>query len=148
LSDDEKLAAPSFDEMDCGIMFGGDAASFDEVIAAPLVYESLVIDTVPQPANRDPRYTMLANQLMLHTRTGAVARAPLRNTGPARFRVPDAAKAAQLAAPTFRIVPFDEGAPAVVDPGTQSWSEYRASLAKLNRGAANWQMVPAHELVG
>jgi len=91
---------------------------------------------------------MLANQLMRHTRTGAVARAPLRSTGPARFRVSDAPKAAALTSLRFRIVPFDEGAPAPVDPGTQSWSEYRAALAKLNRGAANWQMVPAHELVG
>jgi hypothetical protein len=148
LSDDEKLAAPSFDEMDCGIMFGGDAARFEEVVPAPLIYESLVIDTVPQPANRDPHYTLLANQLMLHTRTGAVARAPLRNTGPARFRVADAPKAAALTSLRFRIVPFDEGAPAPVEPGTQSWSEYRAALGKLNRGAANWQMVPAHELVG
>jgi len=77
-----------------------------------------------------------------------VARAPLRRTGPARFRVPDAPKAAALVAPRFRIVPFDEGAPAPVDPGTQSWSEYRAALAKLNRGAASWQVVPLHELVG
>ncbi|HEY2817508.1 MAG TPA: hypothetical protein VGK44_10305, partial [Casimicrobiaceae bacterium] len=83
-----------------------------------------------------------------HTRTGAVARAPLRNTGAARFRVADAPKAAALTSLRFRIVPFDEGAPASVEPGTQSWSEYRAALGKLNRGAANWQMVPAHELAG
>jgi hypothetical protein len=148
MSDDEKLAAPSFEEMDSGIMFGGDGAGFDEVVPAPLVYDSLVFDTLPQPANRDPRYTMLANQLMGHTRTGSVARAPIRRTGPARFRVPDAPKAAALVTPRFRIVPFDEGTPAPVDPGTQSWSDYRAALAKLNRGAASWQVVPLHELVG
>jgi hypothetical protein len=28
----------------------------------------------------------------------------------------------------------------------RTWSEYRAALDQLNRGAANWQMVPAHEL--
>ncbi len=126
LSDDEKLAAPSFEEMDCGIMFGGDGASFDEAVPAPLIYDSLVFDTMPQPAERDPRYTMLVNQLMLHTKTGSVARAPIRNTGPARFRVPDAPKAAELVSPRFRIVPLSEGAPAPVDPGTKSWSEYRA----------------------
>ncbi len=148
MSDDEKLAAPSFEEMDSGIMFGGDGASFDQAVPAPLVYDSLVFDTLPQPTNRDPRYTMVVNQLMLHTRTGSVARAPIRRTGPARFRVPNAPQAATLVAPRFRIVPFDEGAPAPVDPGTQSWSEYRAALAKLNRGAATWQVVPLHELVG
>ena len=50
LSDDEKLAAPSFEEMDSGVAFGGDGASFDEVIAAPLIYDSLVFDTLPQPS--------------------------------------------------------------------------------------------------
>ena len=146
MSDDEKLAAPSFEDLDAGIMFGGEGASFSEVVAAPLIYDSLVFDTVPQPASRDPRYTLPAGQLMGYTRTGAVARAPLRRTGPGRFRVPDAPKAASLVAPKFRIVPFDEGTPAAVDPGTQSWSEYRAALASLNRGAAHWQVVPAFEL--
>lgn len=148
LSDDEKLAAPSFEEMDSGIVFGGGGARFDEVVAAPLVYESLVLDTLPQPASRDPRYTLGAAQLLLHVRTGSVARAPLRRTGPARFRLAGAPRAAALVAPTFRIVPLDEGAPAAVAPGTQSWSEYRSALARLNRGAADWQVVPAYELAG
>jgi hypothetical protein len=46
----------------------------------------------------------------------------------------------------WRIVPLTEGAAASVDAGVHTWSEYRATLATLNRGAANWQMVPAHEL--
>jgi Family of unknown function (DUF6603) len=148
LSDDEKLAAPSFEEMDSGIVFGGGGTRFDEVVAAPLVYESLVLDTLPQPASRDPRYTLGAAQLLLHVRTGSVARAPLRRTGPARFRVAAAPRAAALVTPTFRIVPLAEGAPAAVAPGTHSWSEYRTALAKLNRGAADWQVVPAYELAG
>jgi hypothetical protein len=148
MSDDEKLVAPAFEDMDAGVAFGGDGASFDEVVPAPLVYESLVLDTVPQPASRDPRYAMPADRLLLHVRSGSVARAPLRRTGPARFRVPDAPKAAALVAPRFRIVPLDEGAPAAVEAGTQSWSEYRTALAKLNRGTANWQVVPAYELAG
>jgi hypothetical protein len=43
-------------------------------------------------------------------------------------------------------MPLTEGAAASVDPGVRTWSEYRAALATLNRGAANWQMVPTHEL--
>ena len=30
MSDDEKLAAPSFEEMDAGVVFGSDGASFDD----------------------------------------------------------------------------------------------------------------------
>jgi len=146
LSDDEKLAAPSFEEMDSGVAFGGDGARFDEVIAAPLVYDSLVFDTLPQPASRDPRYTLPVDRLMRHARSGAVARAPLRRTGTARFRVAGAAQAASLVPERFRIVSLDGSTAAPVDAGTESWSEYRAALGRLNRGAANWQMVPAHEL--
>ncbi len=148
LSDDEKLAAPSFEEMDSGVAFGGDGASFDEVIAAPLIYDSLVFDTLPQPSSRDPRYSLPADRLMLHARSGAVARAPIRRTGTARFRVADAPQAASIVPLRFRIMSFDDSMAAPVDAGTQSWSEYRAALGRLNRGAANWQMVPAHELAG
>jgi len=42
---------------------------------------------------------------------------------------------------------FDEATAATVDPDVKTWSDYRASLARLNRAAANWQMVPTHELV-
>jgi hypothetical protein len=44
------------------------------------------------------------------------------------------------------IMPLTEGAASSVDPKLRTWSEYRAALDQLDRGAANWQMVPAHEL--
>jgi hypothetical protein len=31
-------------------------------------------------------------------------------------------------------------------PTLRTWSENRAALTLLNRGGANWLMVPAHEL--
>jgi len=146
LTDDEKLAAPAFEELDAGIVFGGDGGRFDEVVGSPLVYESRVVDTLPQPANRDPHYALPAKRLALHARTGAVARAAIRHSGPARFRVSAAPRAATLVAPAFRIVPLTEGAPAAVESDTRSWSEYRTALARLNRGAADWQVVPSYEL--
>ena len=46
MSDDEKLAAPSFESRDNGVVFGSDAIAFPagESIDAPLVYETIVID--------------------------------------------------------------------------------------------------------
>jgi hypothetical protein len=67
-------------------------------------------------------------------------------TGQARFRQADAPPAATLSTLRWTIMPLTEGAAASVDPGVRTWSEYRAALATLNRGAANWQMVPTHEL--
>ena len=50
MTDDEKLASPSFEEMDAGLVFGSDAVGFDElqIVAAPLEYESIVIDAAGQ----------------------------------------------------------------------------------------------------
>ncbi len=146
MSDDEKLAAPSFEEMEAGIAIGSPGLSFDQVVPAPLQYESIVIDTLPQPATHDPRYRLPVALLMAQTKSGAVARAPIRRAGQARFRQADAPPAATVSALRWTITPLAQGAAASVDPQLRTWSEYRAALAKLNRGAANWQMVPHHEL--
>ena len=146
MTDDEKLAAPSFEEMDAGIAIGSPGMSFDEVVPAPLEYEAIVIDTLPQPTTQGTRYVLPAGLLMAQTKSGAVARAPIRRAGQARFRQLDAPPAATLSSVRWTIMPLAEGAAASVAPGVRTWSEYRAALDTLNRGAATWQMVPAHEL--
>jgi len=146
MSDDEKLAAPSFEEMDAGIAIGSIGMSFDEVVPAPLEYEAIVIDTLPQPATQGTRYVLPAGLLLALANSGAAARAPIRRAGQARYRQADAPPAATVSSLRWRIVPLTEGAAASVDAEVRTWSEYRAALATLNRGAANWQMVPAHEL--
>ena len=54
MSDDEKLASPSFEEMDAGAIFGSDAIVIDEgaSLFAPLEYETIVID---EEGSRDQR---------------------------------------------------------------------------------------------
>ena len=47
---------------------------------------------------------------------------------------------------TRRIVPIADGLPAALDPGVKTWSEHLAALDMMNRRAATWQIVPAHEL--
>ena len=154
MSDDEKLASPSFEEMDAGLAFGSDAIEFDatQAVAAPLVYESIVIDATGE-ASQPPegRYTLTAERLLQQTRFGAVARAPARDAGLARFRAEDALPAATLREPAWVIASVDDARtppPAAVGGGT--WSERRSALAALNRaapgGAVKWQLVPAHEL--
>jgi len=151
MSDDEKLAAPSFEQMDAGLVFGSDAVSFDatQLVAANLQYESIVIDApIPAGAPLPPSqvYTLQPAQLAFHSLTGAAARAPVRRVGRARFRVEDTAPAVSLAKPAWDIVPLDGGAPAPLDPAVRTWSEHLAVLNSLNRAGAQWQLVPANEV--
>ncbi|MGE3781993.1 MAG: DUF6603 domain-containing protein, partial [Alphaproteobacteria bacterium] len=151
MSDDEKLASPSFEEMDAGMAVGSDAVRFDaaRAVAAPLEYETIVIDTLAPPGRPPPplpaRYRLAPAQLRAHAATGAAARAPLRRVGRARFRAA-APPAVRIAAPRWTIEPIDDGdaiPPAAIPPGVRSWSEHLALLHQLNRGAARYQLVPA-----
>ncbi|MEO8629306.1 MAG: DUF6603 domain-containing protein, partial [Betaproteobacteria bacterium] len=140
MSDDEKLASPSFETMDAGLVLGSDAVTLDaaQLVAAPLQYESIILDApqppgAPLPPAQPQPYTMPAQLLVFHSFTGAAARAPVRRLGRARFRVFGRPEAVNLAAPRWQIVPVDGGAPAAVDASVRSWSEHQAVLDALNR---------------
>jgi hypothetical protein len=100
----------------------------------------------PAPGPRRPGYTLRADQLAAFSRSGAAATAPIRTAGLARFRAPSADAGAVLRPPDWRIVPIADGQPATLDPTVKTWSEHLAALSALNRTAATWQIVPAHEL--
>lgn len=160
LSDDEKVAAPSFEMLDAGLLLGGEAVTFDAatMVAAPLEYFPITLDRVTAsptspllapnaPASVAPApYTMPVEALSIQRPSGAAARVPVRRVGRARFRNAAADPAARLPAPRWRIVRLSDGSPAAVDPSVRTWSEYRAALALLNRGGALWQMVPVYEV--
>jgi hypothetical protein len=147
MSDDDKLAAPSFEIMDAGLVIGDGAVRFDEIVAAALEYDSIVVDTMPQPSTRPNRYALLTGLLIDQSRSGSAAKAPTRRIGPARYAQAGASPAATLKPITWTIQPLADGTPPALDPKLSTWSEYRATLAALNRSQASWQMVPAHELV-
>ncbi|GAA4329774.1 hypothetical protein GCM10023165_02840 [Variovorax defluvii] len=168
MSDDEKLAGPSFEVMDAGLLFGSDELSFDaaEIVGAPLRYEPIVIDDMSRPPPKDPpaRPPFFISFAQLHalSATGAAARAPVRGVSLARFRrraeADDEPHVAAVAAapppgvrmqsPRWAIVPLADGAPIPADGTLHTWSEYRARLGALNRGGARWQVVPLHEVQG
>jgi hypothetical protein len=150
MSDDEKLASPSFEQMDAGMAVGSDAVTFDpaQAVAAPLEYESIVIDTLAPPGNPPPpspvNYALAVSQLQWQSLTGAASRAPVRRAGRARFRA-DGPAAVQFAEPRWAIEPIDGAAALAVDPSIRTWSEHLARLHTLNRGGARYQLVPAPE---
>jgi hypothetical protein len=147
MSDDEELASPSFQTMDSGLVVGTEAVSFDagQLVAARVEYQAITIDplaAIPPPPGS---YTLPAVLLALHSASSAAGRAPLRRLGRARFR--SAAPAAvSLAQPRWAIVPLDAGTPVKLDPSVKTWTDYRAALAALNRGGAQFQLVPARDI--
>jgi hypothetical protein len=162
MSDDDKLAAPSFETMDAGLVVGDPTTSYDSAAIAPadLTYFPITLAPLPAPTGSQtrslaplalspttpPRYTLPFDALTRQRPTGAAARVPVRRVGRARFRTSVAKPPAAVAPPQWRIVRVSDGHVATLDPNVSTWSEYRDALATLNRGGAQWQMVPAHEL--
>jgi hypothetical protein len=153
MSDDEKIASPSFEDMDAGLMFGSDAVVFTpaQAVPAPLEYETIVLDEpAPENAPSPQRYPLTQERLLQHARFGAVAKAPIRNLGQGRFRNADAPQVAMLRTPNWVIASVDDGK--TIAPQSQAGATYSAKLATMQQlnqqsgGARRWQLVPEHEV--
>lgn len=168
MDDDERLAAPSFESMDAGYVFGDEddltIAEF-EIIPAPLKYlpisitlsgttTTLTSASTPQPVP----YTLTSEQLTDFARSGAAARAPVRNVGRARYRNDTAPAGVVVKPKVWTIAPTgidgeSDTPPAAssasalaAGPAPKTWSEYHAALKLLNRSRARFQLLPLHEL--
>jgi hypothetical protein len=137
--------------MQSGVMFGATTATFDErdIVPAPLEYDTLIVDAEFSLApNAAPAYTMDAESLQRISQFGAVATAPIRNTGREKFRDPSAQPAATLSAPRWKLVSLmDQSVSAPVDSSTATWTESRALLRTLTRSGGEWQLVRADEVL-
>jgi len=149
MSEDEKLSAPSFETHDAGCTFGSAVSVIDEtqIIGADLNYQTVKVDLVTGASTTmTTEYVVSNDRLKSLARSGAAGRARVRGTGRARFRNATAPGAVKLNPKKWSIVPRTEGTAASVAPNVRTWSEYQAVLKTLNRGRANWQLLPAHEL--
>jgi hypothetical protein len=153
MSDDDKLVAPSFEDMDAGVVLGDGKVTFDSttLVAGALTYDEYVLGPpvdgrLPPDPVKPAAYRLPVEALQVQRPSGAAARAPVRDVGRARFRNAAAAPAATLKAPGWRIVQA-YGAPpiAAAAPSTAptSWSEGRAAVAGLSD---RWLIAPAHEV--
>ncbi len=150
MTDDEKLAAPSYETMDAGLVFG-DAVNFDpnEIAPAPLAYDTILLDDLaPPPAGpAGPRYGLALGRLEAFALSGAAGRAATRRIGQFRFANDAAPPGAVVKPLDWVVTPLADGAPVAVDPRARTWTELRGALAQLNAGQdARWQMTPVHEL--
>lgn len=170
MSDDEKLSAPPYQSMDAGYVFGTSEAVINaaKIVPAPLGYRTIVVTpdasasaasaSAIATAAQPPSYTLTPEQLEIFTSSGAVARAPARRAGRARFQnrvvtsgdsllAASVARGASFKPQRWTILPIDGRGPAeTVAPDVRTWSEYQSVLNQLNRGGARWQLVPTYEL--
>jgi hypothetical protein len=92
LSDDERLARPSFEPKDAGIRFGTDDVVFhyDPLVDSNLEYETLIVVPGQEEQPQQPvgsTYVMKAAVLDAVVITGAAGQAPIRRKGNARYTV-------------------------------------------------------------
>jgi hypothetical protein len=167
MSDESKLASPSYEPMDAGVRFGASdfTLGFGERIDSPLEYETRIIDrqavaptptaptAPPAPAPPAlPRYALTEQRLYAQAWHGAAGRSDLRRGVPT---APDEAPAAPYvairpsawsvaAADTLRALPL-----APTEPGAQalrSQLTFAEALA-FTRGTKQRQLVRELELV-
>lgn len=82
MSDDQKLASPSFEPMQAGLRIGSSEFAFNlaQGVASPLEYETRVVDrnaAVPTPPMQT-RYVLTRERFEMHAMHGAAGRSPLR----------------------------------------------------------------------
>ncbi|WP_341676920.1 DUF6603 domain-containing protein [Niveibacterium sp. SC-1] len=152
MSDDDKIASPSFVEMNSGVLLGSTAVQFDtsRAVASPLVFETIVVDdeagTATPPA--PPDYTPQPGTLVLQASAGAVARGALQTSGAARFTDPALTPAVAVRAAQLVVASTADLSPRSAEPAAADWIASTLLVSQLNRQSreASWQLVPAHEL--
>ncbi|MEP6732764.1 MAG: DUF6603 domain-containing protein [bacterium] len=156
MTEDERLASPSFVPMQAGLAVGSVDVAIDAtaagLIAAPLAYLALTLDgptLAVVPTVTPVTVAMTPAQLDRHQPTGAAAKAPVRRVGRARFAAPPK-RGVSVATPQFALVPLvaappTPGAPPVA-PSVGPWLDHQDALDVLNKNGTAWQLVPDYEL--
>jgi hypothetical protein len=139
MSDDAKLAAPSYETMDAGVSFGAPDYAFDlgSGLASPLDYETRIVDQEAAPDEAPPPYRLTDILLDLHVSVGAAGRSLLRSAAPAPVSAPFAA----LRAPGFAVV--NDALALMPQSAGLSFAE---AAAMASAGGARLRAVPAFEV--
>jgi len=140
LSDDEKLAAPSFESMTAGISAGADSFIFtanDEDILEDeaITFETVIIDKENKESREAEPFAISAASLGRTIFLGAAARSEIRRAGTAKYR-PTAGKNT-LVKKGWSIASTEDGSPQAA-PGLEagevaSYSESFQALQRLKR---------------
>jgi hypothetical protein len=158
MSDDEKIASPSFDTMEAGLMVGVDNFTFSNTdgLAMVLTYKTILVDTeTGAPGTRKEDYPLKPDRLFEHARFGAAGRSEVRRTGTAKFQNRERTPAVVVTRPGFVIASTEDLSPQAA-PGVETGKpmnfidaqEALRNLSKQNPAEAKKrQIVRAYELV-
>jgi hypothetical protein len=146
MTDDDKLAAPSFEEMDAGVTFGSGEYAFDPGSRAnsPFDYTDITIGPDGTPSVEPEPHRPSAASILIMLRVGAAARSPVRRTLTSRFEAPVSDAAPRL--PRLGWTAVDVGG-TTVPAATTTWAEAQAQL-RARGPARDRVLVPKTELVG
>jgi Family of unknown function (DUF6603) len=137
LSEDEKLSAPSFEELKAGLRLGDDG--IDGGTAADVVFDHEVLYRDPNVRAADREQT---GSLFVATQT-ALSQALARSSAP---RAKSAAPAYEIQAETFVALQTDSGGLAADLTSLAGASFYAARSAVRDTGTPNRAVVPAYVL--
>jgi hypothetical protein len=160
LTDDEKVARPSFESMPAGVVvaptgwtFGGqDPAVPDATAVSEMDYEEVVFTADGDEVRSAAGGTVSAPAVVHGVGFGPAARSPLSLTGSARFRV--AAAGVRVVPQRYVVVRTADLAPAPFGGAAtpQSYSEAHQALerhrAEVGQAARELRVVPAFHLKG
>jgi hypothetical protein len=158
MTDDEKIASPSFDTMEAGIMVGADNFTFSssDGLSVVLTYKTILVDTqTSTPGTRKDDYKLNPDRLFEHARFGAAGRSDVRRTGTAKFQNRQRAPQVAVTKPGFVIASAEDLSPQAV-PGVEAgkpmnFTDAQEALRKLSQKnpaeAKKRQVVRAYELV-
>ncbi|MEO1091106.1 MAG: DUF6603 domain-containing protein [Pseudomonadota bacterium] len=142
MTDDEKLAAPSFESMEAGTAIGegGYAFDADESVASPFAYSDIVIDADGAPELQPEPHMPEPVQVLIMTTVSAAGTARVRRALGRRFAAPARGEAPTLAPSGWAAVEIGATQPAKMD---LTWVEARAHGADRGR----FVVAPRAELV-
>ena len=155
MSDNDKLAQPSFERHDAGVRLtsGPTLIKFGAPVSKDITYETFFIDEPGAEPRSEPGtqvHKWLLSDLQAVLGTGSAARATMMRAGNRRYAAPG--NRIHVAEPAFVLVGADTLAPTGIGPASgATYSDVRALLnQELNRVPAqqgHLQIVGTHEMV-
>lgn len=149
LSDEQKLARPSFERHDAGLRVSGTLIATGTVQAKKITYETFYVDEPGGAARSDPGVPVQGlwwSDVLAILENGAAGRAAITQAGDGRYPVPG--QPIKVAEPTFVIVDVANLVPAGIGPAVGSnYSDMQALLdAQPAAQRQRLQIVATHEL--
>lgn len=149
MSDDEKLARPSFEELPAGVSAGEGGFTHGAVVASELEYETILIDNRDDSIVRLGPYTMPPGVLEAAAAFGSAGEPPARSSGAGKYRV--SALGIRVVEPVFAVADTDDLAPvagvSTTGTYTQALAALRARQTEQPEATGRLQVVGLHERV-